>query len=57
MDKCFLFIVRIVVGCPAPSSCSLIVRGVVVVAVLHLCPWVGVKVVAVDRVYIAMCRF
>ena len=48
----FLLIIWIVISCPAgPSSC-LVVRGVVIIVVLHLGNWVGVLVVAVDRVLI-----
>ena len=49
-DNWSLFIVRVVVGCLACSS--FVVRGVVVVGVLHLHPRIGVGVVAVGRVFI-----
>ena len=50
-DKSFLFIEGIVVCCPACSN-WFIIWGVVVVGVLHLHPWVGVKVVAIHWVFV-----
>ena len=39
-----------------PACSSFVVRGVVVIGVLHLHPLIGVEVVAIGRVFVSFCH-